>query len=382
MVDPRYRTAFLDWLACAVAGSGERAALAAVAADPDGLGRVVSLGTAGHALDFDDTYAPGLVHCTAPVAPAALVLAADLDASVGAVMAAHAAGFEAMAALARASHPELYRRGWHPTAVCGVVGAASAAASVLGLDEEGRDRAVRLALLQSAGLRGAFGSDGKALQVGMASAAGARAALLARAGASATADLPTGEGGFEAAYGAAWTAPDPAEPPAIVENWIKAYPCCLQTHAAIEAADTIRQSGATVDGAQVRVHPISLHAAPHGVPADALQAKFSIPYTVAFTALHGPPGVEDFRRLDDDAVRLASRIEVTPDSHLAESEAIVEGNGVEPIRVRAALGSPQRPMSEDALRSKVISLAGDGLDALVVDDVPARKVLDAVMVRR
>ena len=59
-------------MACASRGASEPAARAAAAAgDP-----VVALGTAGHVLDFDDTYLPGMAHLSAPVAPAALVLGA------------------------------------------------------------------------------------------------------------------------------------------------------------------------------------------------------------------------------------------------------------------------------------------------------------------
>src|SRR5213079_1320405 len=86
--------------------------------------------------------------------------------------------------------------GWHPTAVCGVVGAAVAAAALLGAD---REQAERLALLQAAGLQSAFGSDGKSLQVGLAAAAGVRAARLAEAGATASREVVAG---FEQAYGA------------------------------------------------------------------------------------------------------------------------------------------------------------------------------------
>src|SRR3954464_2088931 len=122
-----YRAAFVDWMACAVRGASEPAARAAAAAgDP-----VVALGTAGHVLDFDDTYLPGIAHLSAPVAPAALVVGAHVGAPAGAVLDAYAAGFEAMGALAGASHPGLYDRGFHPTAVCGPVGAAVAAARLL-----------------------------------------------------------------------------------------------------------------------------------------------------------------------------------------------------------------------------------------------------------
>jgi 2-methylcitrate dehydratase MmgE/PrpD-like protein len=98
----RYRLALLDWLACAARGMREQLAQAARSA-ADGLGdRVVAAGCAGHVLDYDDTYAPGLVHASAPVAPVALLLAAQRDLTLEAVLAAYAAGFEATAALARA----------------------------------------------------------------------------------------------------------------------------------------------------------------------------------------------------------------------------------------------------------------------------------------
>src|SRR4051812_20834459 len=144
-----YRAAFVDWMACAVRGASEPAARAAAAAgDP-----VVALGTAGHVLDFDDTYLPGIAHLSAPVAPAALSVGAREGATVGAVLSAYAAGFEAMGALAAAGRPALYDRGWHPTAVCGAVGAAVAAAALLGAD---RDTAAALAALRAGGLGAAL----------------------------------------------------------------------------------------------------------------------------------------------------------------------------------------------------------------------------------
>ena len=157
-----YRAALLDWLACAAGGRGERAARAARAAGDGLLERVASLATAGHVLDFDDTYLPGIAHLSAPTAPAAIALAAELDRSAGEALDAYAVGVEAMGALSR-SH-DLYAGGWHPTAVCGAAGAAHAAARLLGLDEERTAAAERLALLQAGGLRAAFGSDGKSLR--------------------------------------------------------------------------------------------------------------------------------------------------------------------------------------------------------------------------
>jgi 2-methylcitrate dehydratase PrpD len=386
-----YRGAFLDWLACAARGAREPAARAARAlGDP-----VAFAGTAGHVLDFDDTYLPGVAHLSAPTAPAALVVGAELGRSVADALAAYEAGFEAMGALARASHPAHYDRGWHPTAACGGVGAAVAAARLLDAPPE---HAVALALLGTGGLRAAFGSHGKSLQVGLAAASGVRAARLAAAGARVP--LAAVARGWEEATGGAYAEPDPGRR-AIDENWIKAWPCCLQTHGAIEAAAGLREGEAAAAVRQgeagaaagerppparrrqppaeltVTVHPVSLQAAAVGPePADGLQAKFSIPYLTAYTLLHGPPDVESFAGVDAAAVERAKRIEVRPDRSLLESEFVLSEGEEEIARVRAALGSPAKPMDADALRAKVEGLAGEELVAALDDlDRPAADLL-------
>ena len=372
MGDPRYSTALLDWLACAAGGRDEPATRAARAyGDP-----VVLAGTSGHVLDFDDTYLPGIAHLSAPTAPAALVMAAELGLTAGEALAAFARGFEAMAAMARASHPALYDNGWHPTAVCGGVGAAVAAATLL---DAPQSDAVAIALLRASGMRTAFGSDGKSIQVGLAAASGVAAARLAKAGARVPLDKAVA--GFEQATGGRYAEPGAggdAEPAtlAIADNWIKAWPCCLQTHGAIEAAD--RLDGDAPDDLTVTVHPVSLQAAALGPePADGLQAKFSIPYLTAYTLLHGPPVVESFDRVDAAVVERAKSIELLTDRSLLESEFVLSrAGGEELVRVKAALGSPQQPMGADALRAKVERLAGAELAGALDDPLqPAAKLL-------
>jgi 2-methylcitrate dehydratase PrpD len=372
-LDPRYLVAFNDWLGCAHAGRDERAARAA-AAMADGLaGRVLAAATAGHVLDFDDTYAPGLAHLSAPTAPAALVLGAELGATMGDVLDAYAAGFEAMGALTRASHPALYERGWHPTAVCGTVGAAVAASRLIADCDE--RVAARLALVHAGGLRSAFGSDGKALQVGAAAAAGVNAARLAALGATISEEV---RAGFEEAYGSTWAQPSAAEP-AIAGNWIKAYPCCLQTHSAIETAAAVR--GAAGDGPlTVTVHPRARQAAAYDDVANGLEAKFSIPYTFAYTLLNGPPSAASaFDRVEEDARTLArARVEVALDESLPENGALLSLDGGDQVRVDAALGSPARPLSAEQLDAKLAALGASHLAQLVSDPAtPARDVVAA-----
>jgi 2-methylcitrate dehydratase PrpD len=356
-----YETALVDWLACAARGAREPAARAARAlGDP-----VAFAATAGHVLDFDDTYLPGLAHLSAPTAPAALLTAAELQLPARAALPAYASGFEAMGALARAGHPALYDRGWHPTAVCGAVGAAVAAAELLGAP---RDGATAIALLGAGGLRAAFGSQGKALQVGLAAAAGVRAARLAQAGARVP--LERAARGWEEAVGGRFAHPEP-DRRAVDANWIKAWPCCLQTHGAIEAATKV--DGEPPRGLAVDVHPVSLQAAAQGPePGDGLEAKFSISYLTAFTLLHGPPAVESFDAVDAAAVGLAREIEVRADARLLESECVLRAGGRELARVQAALGSPEQPMDAGALRAKVERLGAAGLAEL---DRPAAELV-------
>lgn len=374
----RYRIALLDWLACATAGAGEPAARAARGAGDGLLERVTAVGTAGHVLDYDDTYAPGVIHLSAAVAPAALVLAADLGADVASALDAYAAGFEAAGALARASHPALYDGGWHPTAVCGSAGAAVAAARLLGLDAERADDAVALALLRGSGLRAAFGSDGKAIQVGMAAAAGVQAARLAAAGARVPLDVAAGGGsGFESVFGGRFARPDP-DAPAIRRNWIKPYPCCLGAHSTIEAVGEV-VAGAGADAITVVVHPLERQAAWRDGVEDGLQAKFSLPYLAAYTLLHGAPTLASFEGLDDAARALAREaISVCTDDTLGEWAARIEVAGEHVAHVEAAIGSPERPLSPQRLRAKLRDLAGDRLDDALDDGHrPARELLAA-----
>jgi 2-methylcitrate dehydratase PrpD len=377
--DSPYCAAFLDWIACATAGASERAASSIRASAQDLSSQVAFAGAAGHVLDYDDTFSDGVAHVSAACAPAALVLGADLGRTLADVLEAYAAGFESMAALAAASHPALYERGWHPTAVCGPVGAAVAAAHLLGLGVAQRENAVRVALLRSGGTRGAFGSDGKAIQVALAAAAGVQAALLAQHGATVTERAVRGAIGFEGVFGARFPDADP-ESPAIERNWIKLHPSCLGTHSPIEAAAAIRSGDVWPGEATLRVlvHPTARRAAHLDLAADGLEAKFSIPYCVAHTILRGSPGVRDFAGLDPEVRELSRRVEVDVDNSLPEFGAVLLSSGRELARVPAPAGSPERPVNAAELAQKILELAGDRLDGLLDDlGAPATSALAA-----
>ena len=91
-------------------------------------------GNLAHSLDFDDTHARGSIHPSAPIVPAAFAAAEMAGASGRDIIAGIVAGYEVQIRLSIALQPsEHYARGFHPTATCGVFGAAAAAARIFGL---------------------------------------------------------------------------------------------------------------------------------------------------------------------------------------------------------------------------------------------------------
>ena len=271
-----------------------------------------------------------------------------------------------MGALAAAGHPALYDRGWHPTAVCGAVGAAVAAARLLGADAE---TAGALAALRAGGLRAAFGSDSKSIQVGLA-AADRRDRRAAR-GAGATAPADRIAAAWREAYGGECGATTPAD--AIARNWIKAWPCCLQTHGAIECAE--RVDGVPDGPMTVLAHPVSRQAAGYDARRDAAPGQVLDP---VHDRLHAPA-----RRPARGRLRRARRRGPAPRRahHRAHrrgartsrssrcSPATRSSRASTPP---AARRSTRSPPSE--LHAKVHDLAGDRFDDLA-DDEPAAELI-------
>jgi 2-methylcitrate dehydratase PrpD len=85
-------------------------------------------GALGHALDFDDTHAAGTLHPGAPIIPAAIAAAQIAEADGKTLLTGIVAGYETACRIAMAlPAADHYARGFHPSATCGVFGAAAAA---------------------------------------------------------------------------------------------------------------------------------------------------------------------------------------------------------------------------------------------------------------
>ena len=115
-------------------------------------------GTAAHALDFDDTNFALMGHPSAPVLAAALAAGELALADGRALLHAFLVGFEVETTLAEVINPAHYAHGWHATCTLGTLGAAAAAARLLGLDGTQTRHALAVAASQSSGLKENFGT--------------------------------------------------------------------------------------------------------------------------------------------------------------------------------------------------------------------------------
>lgn len=259
-----------------------------------------------HALDYDDVASVLRGHPSVAMLPALLALGEHLDLSGRRLTEAYVVGFDAICRLARLTAQPHYAKGWHATATLGGLGCAVACARLLKLDASQTEHAIGLAVAQVAGSRANFGSHAKSLQAGHANQTGLRAALLASEGFEASPGTLEGPFGFLALYGAGTAAPDLAA--ALTDDAlaldtegleVKKYPSCYATHRPIDALLLLRERHSLVpdDVKAIRVTSSAGSLAPliHPHPHTGLEAKFSLPYTLAAALVDGKVSLTSFQ---------------------------------------------------------------------------------------
>lgn len=354
-------------------------------------------GTAGHAMDWDDTQlaeGPGrpyglLMHPTVPPLAAALALCETVARETGApvdgrrFLAAFTAGFEVGCKVAEAINPDHYMRGFHTSGTIGTFAAAAAASNLLGLDAEQTARALGIAASMASGIRAGFGTMTKPLHVGRAAENGVTAALLARHGLSANAEALDGRWGYLAIAG-------PGGEPQLVRDRfgaphsmlspgvsIKPYPSGVLTHPSMDAMlFLMRDEGLSPDDVEsVRLCAGSNVLGPirFRIARTELEGKFSFAFLLSAIILRGRAGKAEFT---DEFVSspacqdMQARIETAFDQG-------IEDMGWDRIRSRievttrdgrtltrwadeAYRGGPHNPLSDEDLAGKFRDCA-DGL---------------------
>lgn len=250
-----------------------------------GASRARVLATAGHVLDYDDVLS-SVGHPSVTLLPA-LLSVSDARATPGdQFLRAYVAGLEAELALCALTGSRHYEVGFHSTATFGVFGAAIASTLVRGGDVRAVTVAVRLAALSASGLKSAFGTWGKSLQVGHAASEGVIASDLALAGAPLEFDTLGGPQGFLETHhgvpGGSLTGSGFGHA-AVEALSFKRHASCFGTHAAIDGATEILGENKPEEIESIALHVSTKHRGmcDQTDVCTALEAKFSLQYAVA-----------------------------------------------------------------------------------------------------
>ncbi len=337
-------------------------------------------GTAAHGIELDDGYRQGSVHPGCAVVPAVLSAGYRMGASGKAVIAAMVAGYETAIAIARACHPEMRQRGFHPTGACAVFGAAAAVAKLRGLPPAQIADAIGIAASSAAGLF-AFvngGADIKRLHAGHASREGVQAALFAAQGVQGPPGVIECRDGFMQAFAfgrsdeARVLALPPATAFATADCYIKPYACCRHIQPAVEALIGLcndENIGAEeVTRIDIDTYRIAAEHA-HTGWEDYASAQLSFPYLVGLALRFRGIGLAHFgddMRQDPAFTAIAGKLHVAASPEVDRlypqlrpaRVKVTTPRGVFTRQADEALGSRLVPLDDAGLRAKFDALAG------------------------
>lgn len=337
-------------------------------------------GAAGHAIELDDTHDESLSHPGCVILPATFAMAEALGSSGRDFLAAMVAGYEAQCRIGAALGNELIRRGFHPTATCGVFGAAAAAGNLLRLD--------------AATIVSAFGSGGsmcsgvmqftedpagtmiKRLHAGLPAERGILAAKLAARGFAGPRQAVEGHWGFARVF-----AGNPnldriteglGERFEIERITVKLYPCCKLFHSLIEAIENCRRERPFTPDDVVGIEPfgprnmIDTHMVHR--PLSTMAAQYSLPYACAAAIVFDATDPDSFgeKRLGHQgALRIADLVKPVVDDAL---EAMFPRRFAGGVRIRLRDGqvltstvldsrsSPDMPIGREEIQAKFRTL--------------------------
>ena len=351
-----------------------------------------------HGLDFDDTHSDSVAHISVVVCPASLAAGEAAGAGGREVLTAIVGGNEVVTRVGMAASGRFHARGFHPTAVCGIFGAATAACRLGGAGAEATASALGIAGSFAGGLF-AYLDDAtptKPMHPAWAAHGGLLAARLASLGAEGPPGVFENRFGlYDAFVGGGIDLA--AQLQDLGERWetlriaYKPYPACHFIHGSLGAtagladgleADEVDDVVVTVPEPAV---PLVLEpVAPKQAPRSEYEAKFSLQYSTAAMLVHGRVGVRTYSEEeigDPRVLALAGKVRYEVREYPSYPAAFPGG-----VRIRLRdgrileadapyqLGGPENPMSPDQVRAKFRENA-----ALALDDVGVAAVEEAVL---
>ncbi len=395
-VDNEAHRTFANWVGCAIGPATHEtleAALAAIkelapAPQASILGRSEKVdianaallnGISSHTFDFDDTHLKTIIHPAGPVAAAILALGQQRGASGRDIIDALVIGIEVFCRVGNAIYPDHYDRGWHITGSTGMLGSAAACARLLKLSAEQTQMALGIAASQPTGLREQFGTMTKPLHPGAAAKAGLMSALLARHGYTASRRALEAPRGLLQVFsdktdwsqitvglGKTWE---------IALNTYKPFACGIVIHPSIDGCVQLRNdhqlTAADIQKVTIKVHSLVLELTGKKTPATGLASKFSVYHSCAVGLLYGRAGEHEYT---DETVNrpevlaLRAKVEAIVDDAIDEAAADItiqttDGRTLH-VFIEHAVGSLERPMSEQQLKAKFIDQSAPIIGAL------------------
>ena len=395
-VRERARRSLLDYLAVTCAGATfqkEKLERYIAFVDPEdgkfraiGTGRDLALkeavflnGLNSHALDFDDGTNSGIIHLGSPVFSLLIPLSQRYGIDVEEMLKAAIVGYEGSYTMAVSIQPDHKMLGFHATGTCGTLGAAIAAAYMLGFTEEERAQTFAAACAAAGGILKVLddGSELKPYNVAKTALLALTALQLGKAGFKGPADPLDGRGFLKMMAGKEDTELKPVllnGTYAIMKSYTKPFASCRYTHPAVEAVLRMRTAVDPAEVEEILVHTYDLAVSGHDhteIPGS-YSAKMSIPYAVAAGLLYGKAGLREF---EEDRIRekeiqdLTKKVRVLADEELSAAfpgiQAAVVGikakGKIYTERVDFPKGEPENPLTEEEFRSRyddLMSYAG------------------------
>jgi 2-methylcitrate dehydratase PrpD len=339
-------------------------------------------GTMARAVDFDDVFEPGTAHASASLVPCAMAMGERVGSLSGKeFLTSMALGLDFICRLGKTHKIPPGVSGMNVTYQYAYFAAAAVAGRIMGLNETQMLNALGLAYSQTSGNSQNLLEGTLAIRFGQGLAAqgGVYAAIFAARGITAAQEVFQGKFGYfpvyqRGQYDISQLLQGLGETYEGTKVTRKMHPCCMHTHAAIDAVMRLtRRYSLRVEDIErvvVRVNqngynfvclPPDKIYRPQSVP----EAQFSLPYTVATALVKGKVTLEDFTTpaiKNPDILEVASRVECQVDEELTRTTqtqvtpAIVEiqtkGGKSHTLRVNDRKGSPSNPMTMEEVEEK------------------------------
>jgi 2-methylcitrate dehydratase PrpD len=336
-------------------------------------------GAMAHALDFEDAFDAAPTHPNASLIPAALAIAQSQPGISGQdFILAMAVGCDVSCRMALSVGDALERSPWYPPTIVSALGAVTATAKLMNLGEAQIKDALSLLLCQL-GVAGEIKHSQdtvlRAVREAFPAQTAVTAASLAARGVRGFEAPLEGRGGFfklfaNGMFDETKLCADLGKRFYIDELSFKPWPCCRGTHPYIEAAQQLRAQHELdwrqIKSIRARIGPVQrMLSEPierKRAPSTAIDAKFSIPFSVASAFIDTEVTLDSFAtsKLNDaNVLGLAQKVDFDFREHgMTATNGALEVELADGERFTAeiaqALGHPSRPLDDARLKAKFI----------------------------